>query len=473
MGPANRACIALALLASGCASVAPQPISPEASARALDARTLADPRLLKFVDASLALTHSPPRDGRWDLGTLTLAALYYHPNLDIARAELAAAQAGAKAAAQRPNPTATLGLSYNGTTAVPSPWTVGLMVDFIVETFGKRGYRRAEAGHLVDAARADLASAAWAVRSGLREALLDHWLARQRVELARAGLAQRKSLLRLVERRYALGEDSAPEVTRERVALDRATLALGEAERGAARTRAALARAVGVPLRALEGVPLSFAELEAPPAVPAARELAQLRGRALTSRSDVQALLAEYAAAQSALQRQVASRFPDVHLGPGVQYDQGDHKYRLDVSAALPVFGQNEGAIARAEARRDAVGARFTALQAGIIAEVDAAADDCRLAARALAAGDRLVADARRRAEAMRRRFEAGAANRPELLRAQVELSAAELARLDALGAERRAVGALEDGLHAPLLGEGPLPPPGENSPRLAEEKER
>ena len=38
---------------------------------------------------------------------------------------LAAARAGVTAARQIPNPSLDFGITYNGTTTVPSPWTVG------------------------------------------------------------------------------------------------------------------------------------------------------------------------------------------------------------------------------------------------------------------------------------------------------------------------------------------------------------
>jgi cobalt-zinc-cadmium efflux system outer membrane protein len=470
MQPIRRCCIVALALAAGCATQAPQPLSAAAHARALEARTLEDARLREFVAAGRALAHAPAPRGAWDLDTLGLAALYYHPELDIARARLAAARARVAAAGQIPNPAAELGLTYNGTTSVPSPWTVGLMVNFIVESFGRRQQREAQAGHLADAARDDLESAVWQVRAGVRDALLGMWTAGRRLALARRQLERRETLLRLIERRFEAGAVSALELGRERMARNRARLALEDAERDGIAARARLAQAVGVPLRALDGVAISLDAFDAPASVAPDAGSGALRERALTERADVQALLAEYAAAQAALELELARRFPNLRLGPGYTYDQGDHKYGLALGADLPVFQRNEGPIAVAEARRAEAAARFDALQASIIGALDAAAVGYRSASRALETANALLAEARRREGALRRSFDVGQLDRPGLVTAQIELGSAQIAALEARAAQRRALGRLEDALRSPLFGSPGELPLEERNPRIASE---
>lgn len=484
MAPIQRrgASLAFALAAlSACATQAPPParIDPAASARAFEARRLDDPRLLRFVAAARALEKGgqgkagPGRAATWGLDELSLAALYYHPDLDLARARLAAARAEAAAAGQRPNPSAALSLGYNATTTVPSPWTAGLMVDFIVETFGRREARTAQAAHLADAARDELEEATWKVRAGVRDAMLEMWAAGRRLGLARRQLGRRAELARLVERRFDAGAASALDVSRSRIARDRARLELAGAERLRAAARARLAQALGVPPRALEGAKISLAAFEAPAPVAPEVSTGALRERALTRRADVRAALDEYAAAQSALQLELARRWPELRLGPGYTYDQGDHKYGLELGAELPLLNRNEGRIAAAEARRAEAAARFEALQARITGEIDAAAAGYRGAAGARAQADALVAQAGRREAGMRRAFDAGQLGRAALVAAGVELGAARSAELEARAAEERALAALEDALHAPLFANRRGLPLEERSPRLATEVER
>ena len=68
----------------------PQPISAAAS---LDERTLKGPRLQEFIGMALPYRR-PATTSAWDLAKLTFAALHYHPDLDVARANLVSARAG-------------------------------------------------------------------------------------------------------------------------------------------------------------------------------------------------------------------------------------------------------------------------------------------------------------------------------------------------------------------------------------------
>ena len=99
----------------------------------------------------------------WDLKALTLAALYYHPDMDIARAQWGVARGGRITAGERPNPTLNLLMGYNTTspTSEVTPWIPEAALELTIETAGKRGIRIAEARHLSEAARWQILSTAW------------------------------------------------------------------------------------------------------------------------------------------------------------------------------------------------------------------------------------------------------------------------------------------------------------------------
>ncbi len=83
--------ICVTAVVSGCASYQPEPISPADNARALDGRALEDQRLHDFLAAEIDDDAGRDPAQSWDLPTLTLAALYFHPEIAIARAKLAGA----------------------------------------------------------------------------------------------------------------------------------------------------------------------------------------------------------------------------------------------------------------------------------------------------------------------------------------------------------------------------------------------
>ncbi|HVC52602.1 MAG TPA: TolC family protein [Stellaceae bacterium] len=455
----------------GCAGYQPKPLSPADNARRLDSRTLADPRLRHFVRATLDPQAAPAPAPGWNLTTLTLAALYFHPDIRIAQAKLAGAEAAVITARERPNPVLNL-TNIVSTAAVAgaispgaAPVTVGPVIDLVLETAGKRAARTARAKHLAAAARWDIATAEWQVRAGVRDALLDLWAAQRGVALLRRQLALQDQLVLLLDHRFAQGAASGLDVSRERIDRARVTLALGDLDRKAAEARVALATAIGIPARGLDGIAPNLAGFDHPPAIAATAELQAWRRRALTGRSDVQASLADYDATQSALRLAVAGQYPNITLGPGYNYDLGVNRYILNLGGTLPVFHQNRGPIAEALAQRGAAAAAFTALQARIIGAIDAAETAYRKASESLAATDALLADETRRAQRVDAAFRAGQVDRPTLVAAQLAVATTALSRLDAVVGERRALGALEDALQRPLFEPGAaLPPPSELS---------
>ncbi len=448
MGLSRYLAFLLMSLVAGCARFHPQPLSPSTTAGALENRSLTNAALRTFLERNLQheLTQWPLET--WDFKHLTLVAFYFRPELDVARAQWDVAMAGRRTAGERPNPTVGVAPAYDTTTGIPSPWIVTATLDIPIETAGKRGYRIARAGQLSEAARMNVASVAWQVRGRVRAALLDLYGARELEALLKQQQSVHGDNVRLLELQHQAGAISAFELTQSRLAADSARLALRDAERQRAEARVQLAAALGVPVRALDEVNFSFQSLSQ---LPADLPPAAARHEALLNRADILGALAEYAASQSALQLEIAKQYPDVHLGPGYEYDQGDNKWSLGISVTLPVFNRNQGAIAEAKARRDEAAARFNALQAKVLAEIDLAVAGYRAASRKQADADAMLADLTKHEKAARAMFDAGEISKTELAGLQLQLGATALARLDALVKAQQAAGLLEEALQTPL----------------------
>ncbi|MHB9017027.1 MAG: hypothetical protein ACYC3O_02525 [Burkholderiales bacterium] len=97
---------------TGCASYHDRPLDLSASAQIYESRTLDNPQLEHYIDV-----HSQQKPmawplRTWDLTTLTLAAYYYNPDLDVARTKWGSAEASVTTAGQRPNPVLSLPFQY-------------------------------------------------------------------------------------------------------------------------------------------------------------------------------------------------------------------------------------------------------------------------------------------------------------------------------------------------------------------------
>jgi len=459
MRTARRTAAALlALGAWGCASAGPEPLDPAKSEAEFRARTLDDPGLRQFAEGNPGAAPAPFPPASWNLSALTLVAFYFHADLDVARAKLVRGRAGVATAGMWPNPVAAVDLE-RVTHVEPgfTPWIYGFNLSVPLDALWKRGYRIEEAERMSEAARLALAETGWRVRSRVRAALAEHLFALRGLELKRLEEAARATLVTALERKLALGDIF-------RLDVDAAQGDLF-AEGRVAETRAALAAALGLPLAALQGKSFAWPELERPPALESL-SLESVQAAGLLNRLDLRGLLAEYEAAEAALQRELAGRYPDVSLGPGILYDQGQQKFTLGLSMTLPILNQNGGPIAEADARRKEVAARFHAVQASVIGEVEAAIERYRAAIAEFGEADKTLSTVERREKAIRRGIELQELDKTALAGIALELVQVREARLGALKRTEDALGALEDAVQRPLGPRGAVPEPGSSRPR-------
>jgi cobalt-zinc-cadmium efflux system outer membrane protein len=445
------------ILLTGCASFHPEPISPTQTASAFESRSLYSADLKKYIEHNLGREISPWPPESWDFTLLVLASFYYHPDMDVARATWGVAQAEVVTAGGRPNPAISLfGRHHSMTAGGISPWTSGISLDIPVETAGKRGYRIRRAEHLSDAARLNIETTEWRVWRRLRNGLLRLYLATEKSRCLNERLAIQKAIVGMFDERLKEGETSQFEASLSRLDLDKILLQLSETKKQHAEARAAVAEALGLPATALDGIELSFRVFSQPPG-PVSVE--NVRSAALLDRPDILAALSEYEATQSALQLEIARQYPDIHLGPGYEWDQDDNVWSLGITIELPIFNRNRGAIQEAEARRKQSAAKFTALQASVTGEIDRAKASYDKSLNKLQVAEALVSMGKSHLQIIQSRFAAGEADRLELETTRLELSAARLSRLGALASAQESLGALEDAVYAPL---GPLefPPP-------------
>lgn len=443
---------------ASCQTFHPRPIDPSATAQRIESRRLDDPRLRQFMGGA-----SPTA---WDLDAVTLAALYFHPDLDVAQARLDIARAAIVTARTRPNPALSLGAQRNANTPEgESPWKLDIGLDVPVETAGKRGIRAARARQLAESARLAITTTAWQVRARVRTALVDYEIGVQSATLLERQQSLQREIVGILEVRRSVGESSLVELMQARIAATQSELLLRDARSTLQRARARLAAAIGISLAALQSITIT-STLPPEPSLPVTQDLRQA---ALTERSDIRALLAEYAAAESALRLEIARQYPDLHLTPGYAWDQGANKWSLGLRAALPIFDQNRGPIAEAEARRKETAARFRVLQAKVIGDLDAASSAYRTALDKLEASDALLSLSEQQAKAIGLRFERGEADRLELRSAELQINTIAVARSSALREVQQALGDLEAALQQPIGGSNM--PIVETPPRPAEER--
>ena len=445
------ALIALAALTTlaGCASYRPQPVDLPKQAQRLEMRRLDDPGLTRYAAQLERLPWPPPH---WNRADLLVAALYYNPSLAEARAKLLAAHAGEITAHEYPNPTLGLTLEYAKDAGTP-PWLYGVAIQALLPRFDLRRARQIQAGFFEEAAGWDLAEAVWKVRSRLRNALLRLRYA----DAAGAVLARQyedaRSMSRLLAAQVNVGEASAPQVQMAQAQALRIRQKLDTMRAQATAAHHALAAVIGIPAQALPALDAVWSEWQQP--IPVSSELLdRLSRHALLTRADLAIAMAHYGAAEQALRIEVDKQYPGVTVGPGYNTLEGGVRLPFSIHFALPIFNQNQGPIAQAQARVAEAGAQLEAVQAHILAHITAARAAARQAALvAERARERQLPLAQQQLRTAQQGFNLGNLDHVALLTARLNAAAVELSSLQSDFNWQMARGALEDALHRPLGG--------------------
>ncbi|MBI3527746.1 MAG: TolC family protein [Betaproteobacteria bacterium] len=456
--------LAAAIAIAACSTVpySPRPLEAEATAAEFIARSGDVDGLKQFVTANGYAPNAWPPE-QWGLKELTLVALYFHADIRTARARAEVAHAELGSAAQPQSWSGRLKPEYHSRTLPDNngPWTLGLELEIPLVAQGRRAARAERSAFLADAADLDVANAAWMVRGRVRDRYLELQASRDALQSLDAQLMARKDMLGLVNRRVEAGMLSARDLGVERVAYSQLELLRSQELARQQRAQGELAAALGLSLEVLERMRLRF---DAGVSPRTDMDVGALRRMALRNRLDVHRKLLEFGAADAEVKAAVAAQNPDIALGPGYAWDQGDNVWSLAVGMSLPPAARTRASIREAQARRELAAEQFAATQADVITLAERAGAQFRLARDRIAAAEHRLQVQQEQESRMNRQFDAGAADRMQLVAARIDTLASETMLQAALVEARQAVAHLEDAVQLPLLGDFEVGPNVEGS---------
>ncbi|HWA12590.1 MAG TPA: TolC family protein [Burkholderiales bacterium] len=449
----RKAVLLLAIAAAGCSSAQyrPRPLDQEAALAEYAQRDANVDGLRRFAAANgLAPAEWPP--AQWGLRELTLVGLYFHPDLRIARARAGLAHAQQAAAGQRPPAGMRVQPEHHSRDLEEEkgPWTLGIEFEIPVGGQSRRDALAQRGAFLADAADLDVAAAAWRVRAGVRDRLLEVQSARDALSGLEARVAAQREIVALIERRFQAGLLSSQDLASEKLALAQAEAARDEQADAAGRAISDLALALGVPLEVARPMVLRFPG----EAAPVQTDPATLQRLALKNRLDVHRRLLEFGAADAEVKLAIASQNPGITLGPGYAWDQGDNVWSLAVGMSLPSPARARAQLREGEAQREVAAQQFLATQVDAVAATGAAAAGYRAAQERLESARGRMAQQQAQEARVQHQFDAGSADRLQRTQARMETLLAEGAVHRAALESRRALGRLEDAVQRPLFGD-------------------
>jgi outer membrane protein TolC len=288
------------------------------------------------------------------------------------------------------------------------------------------------------------------MHSAVRTALLNHLVAARNLELLRSEVKIRDDQINILDQIFSAGETPRQSVDAARIELSKIRMAIDLAEGQAGETRAVLAAAVGLPVAALQRADFSWLDLDTPPGAESLLP-AEIQRQAVLNRLDLRRSLAQYAAAEAALQLEIARQYPEITIGPGYTYEEKHSFFTLGLSTVVPLFNRNQGPIAEAEAHRKEVAALFLERQAQVIARSERALAAYTAALKELAEADSLVRLQATQRQILQQGIHAGTDTRLNLDNVEIQAMISARARLDALARAQRALGELADAVQRPL----------------------
>lgn len=397
---ARAASLALALLLTGCASYAPQPLDPSppalaapvASVLETQASAIGRPWLAPVtLDLSAPLTPA----------AVAVLAVVNNPDLKAQRTRAGVTDAQSFAAGLLPDPSVSLGASK----VISGPDTFldlagALALD--INALRTRGVTRERASAEALQVRLDLAWAEWqtAGQARLVAAKIDGL--EQVIGLARQSRESAQALLVRIERAAGRGDIAGDRLQSARLAALAAATTLRTAESDLAAAREELDKLLGFP----PGTVIRLAPVELPAASPPVDPLFAL---ARESRTDLAALRAGYGAQEAAVHRAVLDQFPSLTLSINANRDSaGNFLLGPAIDFTLPLWNRNRGGIAVETATREALRAEYEARLFAARADIGAAVAGIHTAFAQRAEALQGLPELRRYAEASRRAAERG-----------------------------------------------------------------
>jgi cobalt-zinc-cadmium efflux system outer membrane protein len=453
------------LLLTACTykSYHPEPIDLQQVVNEINSR---DPHSLEFQTYLLSQGYDasklPPK--QWGLEELIFSALYFHPELDIARAKLHAAQAAEIKASERRNPRVSTNIEKhsqheNGI----SPWTYGLSIDIPIETANKRQARIDYAANLAEATRIEIAQKAWEIRTRIYENWLAWQYSRQRIAHLWEEHKLQTDIVSMLESRFKAGMASTMDLADARVRLQQLQQLIQTEESKLGELEAALANHAGLTLNSFKSLQLKEIDLTELPQSQTLSNISfdlpeALRQPALLNRLDIRAALARYDAAEARLRLEIARQYPDLELSPGYIYDQGDKIWTFGLSTLLSLLNRNEGAIAEAMAERELEKARIISLQNSIIGDLETRSAAYLHALTQLKNQHGLLESLHEQTRRSRQQFDQGLIDRLEWSTKRLEEVQSRRSLLDIGLRVHQANMALEETVQQPLLSASAMP---------------
>ena len=362
-------CLLAAVLA-GCQQYRPSPLDLGDHASRLSARDAAAPEVADYAARLATLGDAAPepfdpRDGL-SLREAEAVALFFNPELRVARLKAKVPLVGAKAAGRWEDP--EVGIDGERILeSVEHPWVLAGTLSFTIPLSGRLGAEKEKAEREAAVEQLRAFADERRVLAELRAEWLEWSVARERASLTRQHLSELGGVTERADRLRAAGELGPLDARLFQIESVKATARLHALEADALTAEGRLKARLGL----MPGADVSLVPSMAVPAIQVPADDALVA--ALAGNPRVRVARAEYQVAERTLKLEVRRQYPDLKLGGGIGTDEGDERVLFGAALPLPLFNANRRAIAEARAAREVARAAAEGEYEQVAGEVAAA----------------------------------------------------------------------------------------------------
>lgn len=444
-------CLSLTLGACGFQQYVAKPIYPEAITAKIENKSPDDKTFLQFLINNGYQPDQLPIQ-QWGIDELTFCALFFHPNLDVARAQWRAAAIAQETAAQKPLPTINTNFSdSNNANQDKKPYALGLSIDIPIETANKREIQIENASHLSQAAKLTVAQTAWQLRNEVAQSFNALQYNQLQTKLLLKEQTHYQQLVNIYQKRLQSGLASNVELSTVAIRLHAITAELTASQQNNLVLLSKLSGSLGLPLSRVNTMRLLQDSYLTPLDNLSQFQQKDITETALLNRLDMRIALEQYAVAETKLKLEIARQYPDIVISPGYAYEFGSNVWSLGLSGLLTLLNKNKLAIAEASQLREVEAAQVEALQNKVISEASTANAQLKQAEQILTQQKELYAKQQQHTQRIERQFLAGETDKPAIVSAQLEELAAEKNVVLAYFHLRTAISHMENVLQKPL----------------------
>lgn len=369
-----------------------------------------------------------------------------HPALEEARAALAGQQAKLGQVRVSNALKGNLSASGSGNSGSDGSYTTSFSVSKLLSDSGKNALERKSQGLSVDAASESQRETVLSVRTGVKDAYYGLLLAMRKRDQAESAVKTYQRHLDKARGFYDAGVKARFDVTKAEVDLSNARIDLVSAESSLETTRAALSRAVGVPLDHARPV----SDFLAPRDIPAENFALE---QALENRPDIRSSRLKSRAGKLGISIAAKGNAATVSVTGSAKLSgtglPPDDDYSVGITLSVPVFdgGLTDYRIAEARASADGLDASLKKLEQTVRYEVRSALLSVREAEARIPAAGLLVRQAEENLTLAEGRYEMGVGNVLEVADALLAFNSARVSHFQALHDYSTAVSDLEQTL--------------------------